>query len=184
MAILSAIGSRRRRWSAFLLATSVLAALAQPTIPENRVEAVYLVKFIDFVNWPDSAFSAPDSPLVIGVLGEDPFGRILDEVVDGETVKNRRVIVRRFRNVREVTGVQVLFIDESETSHIHSILRALKDQNVLTVSNIEGFGYGGGIVRFVVENNKVRFRINVDAAKRANLQISSKLLELAEIIHD
>ena len=105
-------------------------------------------------------------------------------MAEGETVKNRRVIVRRFRNVREVEGVQVLFIDTSEASRLHSVLRALQDQKILTVSDIDGFCEKGGIVRFLIEKNRVHFVINVDAAKRANLQISSKLLELAEIRHD
>jgi hypothetical protein len=184
MAILSSTRRRSRRWGALFLALGVLAAYAQTAVPEFKIKAADLVKFIEFVDWPNSAFSSAHSPLVIGVLGKDPFGRVLDTVVDGKIVKTRRVVVRRFRNVREVNGVQVLFIGASETGRLYSILPALENRSILTVSDIDGFCAKGGVVCFLIENNKVHFRINVDAAKRANLQISSKLLELAEITHD
>jgi hypothetical protein len=167
-----------------LLLLSVGLAGAQQLPKEFEIKAVYLVKFIRFVDWPEHVFAAPDSPLVIGVLGADPFGRVLDDVADSESVKNHHVVVRRFQNLKQVKDVQVLYIGSSENSHLHSILPELKDRNILTVSDLDGFSTKGGIVRFLLENNKVHFRINVDAARRANLQISSKLLELAQIDHD
>jgi hypothetical protein len=184
MALLSPIGRRSRSWGALLLAFSVLIAGAQEPTAALKIKAVYLVKFIQFVDWPDSAFPATDSPLVIGVLGADPFGHVLDEVAEGEIVKNHHVIVRRYRNLKAIDGPQVLFIGASETSRLHSILPALKYRNILTVSDMDGFSSNGGVVHFLIENNKVHFRINVDAARKANLQISSKLLQLAEIVHD
>ena len=108
----------------------------------------------------------------------------MEEASEGDVVKNRRVVIRRFRNAKDVSGVQVLFIDNSENGRLRSILPALADKDILTVSDIDTFCHHGGIVGFVTENNKVHFRINVDAAKRADLQISSKLLQLAQIEHD
>jgi len=183
MAILNST-ARCRFWGALLFALGVLISDAQGPPTEFEIKAVYLVKFVQFVDWPSSAFAAAESPLVIGVLGTDRFGRVLDDVANGEVINGHRVIVRRYRNVKEIEGTQVLFIATSEAAHLHSILAALKGQTILTVSDIEGFSYNGGIVRFLMENNKVHFCINVDAAKRANLQISSKLLQLAEIVHD
>lgn len=151
---------------------------------EFEIKAIYLVKFIQFVDWPSAAFAGENSPLVIGVLGSDPFGEVLDEVTRDEMIKNRRVTVRRFHNLRDVEGVQVLYVSSSERSRMHSILAAMSGRSVLTVGDVEGFSVEGGVVRFVTENRKVHFRINIDAAKRANLQISSKLLQLAEIVRD
>ncbi|HZM05288.1 MAG TPA: YfiR family protein [Candidatus Saccharimonadales bacterium] len=186
MAILRSLAGRSRIFASWLLALSTLVATAQSTetTAEYKVKAVYLIKFVQFVGWPASAFASGDAPLVIGVLGNDPFGRVLDEVPEGEVVKNRRVVIRRYRNIRDVDNAQVLFIGQSEAPRIRPILGELKGQSILTVSDIEGFSYEGGIVRFLMVNNKVRFRINVDAARDANLQISSKLLQLAEIVHD
>jgi hypothetical protein len=175
---------RRRFCAALWLALSVLLAGAEGPPREFAIKAVYLVKFIQFVDWPDSAFAAKESPLVIGILGTDHLDGALDEAAEGEAIKNHRVVVRRFHNVKEIDGVQVLFIDTSESKRLRSILSALKDRNILTVSDINDFSSEGGIVHFLIENNKVHFRINVDAAKKANLQISSKLLQLAEIVHD
>jgi len=186
MAILRSIAGRNRILASWLLALSTLVAAAQSTgtAAEYKVKAVYLIKFVQFVGWPASAFASGDAPLVIGVLGNDPFGRVLDEVAEGEVVKNRRVVIRRYRNIRDVDSPQVLFIGESEAPRIRPILGELRGRSILSVSDIEGFSYEGGIVRFLMANNKVRFRINVDSAKESNLQISAKLLQLAEIVHD
>lgn len=183
MALLGTIGRRCSR-AGVLLALSLLLIGAQGRPGEFDVKAVYLVKFVQFVDWPDDSFSKPDSPLVIGVLGMDRFGEVLDKVSAGEMVKEHPLQIRRFHNIKDVDNVQVLFIDSSEMSRIRSILNALKGKRVLTVSDIDSFSRDGGIVRFLTEKNKVHFRINVDAAKRAGLQISSKLLQLAEIVHD
>ena len=170
-----------------LLALGVFVAGAQGPPSEFEIQAVYLVKFIQFVDWPASAFPAEDSPLVVGVLGSDPFGGALDDMVKGEVVKQHRVVVRRFRNLREYKDskdVQVLYVSASEKSHLRNIVDSLRDRSVLTTSDLGDFSSQGGIVRFFIENKKVHFCINIDAAKRANLQISSKLLQLAEVVHD
>jgi len=170
-----------------LLALGVFVAGAQGPPSEFEIQAVYLVKFIQFVDWPASAFPAEDSPLVVGVLGSDPFGGALDDMVKGEVVKQHRVVVRRFRSLREYKDskdVQVLYVSASEKSHLRNIVDSLRDRSVLTTSDLGDFSSQGGIVRFFIENKKVHFCINIDAAKRANLQISSKLLQLAEVVHD
>ena len=170
-----------------LLALGVFVADAQGPPSEFEIQAVYLVKFIQFVDWPASAFPAEDSPLVVGVLGSDPFGGALDDMVKGEVVKQHRVVVRRFRSLREYKDskdVQVLYVSASEKSHLRNIVDSLRDRSVLTTSDLGDFSSQGGIVRFFIENKKVHFCINIDAAKRANLQISSKLLQLAEVVHD
>jgi hypothetical protein len=158
-----------------------LAGLAAPP-PEYQVKAVFLFNFTQFVEWPAGAFSGAQAPLVIGILGEDPFGAYLDETVRGETVNNRPILVKRYRRVEEIQDCQLLFISRSEAERLEQIFAALKDRSILTVGDIDGFARRGGMIRFVVEKNKIRFRVNLDAAKAGSLMISSKLLRSAKIV--
>ena len=154
---------------------------AQTAIPaEYQVKAVFLYNFARFVNWPPKAFPDPQAPLVIGVLGEDPFGAYLDETVRGERVNNRVLMVQRYRRVGEIRACHVLFISRSESDRLESIFAALRGRNILTVGDTDDFAARGGMIRFATEKNKVRMYINRDAAKAAGLEISSKLLQLAE----
>jgi len=171
-----------------LIAFTVLMLLGAPlpaqtaATPEYQVEAVFLFNFTQFVEWPPDAFTDSKSPIVIGLLGEDPFGTYLDEAVRGEKIDGRALVVRRFRRLEDVLVCHVLFISQSEAADLDRILSELKGRALLTVSNLESFSRRGGIVRFVNENNRVRLRVNVEAAKAARLTISSKLLRVAEIV--
>jgi hypothetical protein len=157
-------------------------AFAQATVSrEYQIKAVFLFNFTQFVDWPSGAFANPRAPLVIGVLGDDPFDGFLDDTVRGEKMNNHPLVVRRYRRVNEIEDCQVLFIGRTESRRLGRILAALKGRNILTVGDMEGFSRDGGVIRFVVENNRIRFRINVDAADAAHLTISSKLLRLAQI---
>jgi hypothetical protein len=176
---------RRGRLALVWLAAFALAAAAPAQTSSTReyqVKAVFLFNFAQFVDWPPAAFSDPQSPLVIGVLGKDPFDGALDDAVRGETVNARPLEVRRFKSVEEIRDCHVLFISGSESAHLDRILGALKGRNILTVGDTDGFAERGGMIRFVIEKNKVRFRINLDSAKAAGLTISSKLLRPAEIV--
>lgn len=149
---------------------------------EYEIKAIFLYNFAQFVDWPPGAFRDENAPVVIGVLGEDPFGTSLDEAVRGETVKGRPLVVRRFSRIEDVTTCHVLFISQSETARLGQIMAALKGRSILTVGDTEEFSRRAGMIRLATENNKVRLRINVDAAKAADLAISSKLLRPAEIV--
>jgi len=155
-------------------------ALAAPT--PAQVEAVFLFNFSQFVDWPPQAFSAPDAPIVIGVLGEDPFGATLDEVVRGEVVKGRALIVRRFQSIEQLTDCQILFVGRTQRNHLAPTLAMLKGRSILTVSDLDGFARDGGMIRFVLMDNKIRLRVNLEAAKAAGLTLSSKLLRPAQIV--
>jgi hypothetical protein len=163
----------------FLAASLALADGAPDR--EHRVKAVFLFNFAQFVVWPDSAFSGPDDPLVVGILGDDPFDTYLDEVVHGEKVNNRPIQVKRFRKVEEVKDCQVLFVSASETPRVESILTALKAQHVLTVGESQEFFRHGGMVNFATENGTIRLKINLDEVQEAGLSVSSKLLRLADV---
>jgi hypothetical protein len=165
---------------AFALGPSARAQTAVSS--EYQIKAVYLFNFAQFVDWPATAFPTPETPLVIGILGKDPFDGSLEEAVRGETVNHRPLVVRRYNRVEDVFDCHVLFISRSETDHLSRIFTALKGRNILTVGEVEGFADQGGMIRFITEKNRVRFKINVGSAKAASLTISSKLLRPAEVI--
>jgi hypothetical protein len=166
---------------AALLALVALPGRAQaPT--EYEVKAVFLFNFSQFVDWPATAFADGRSPLSICVLGSDPFGATLDEIVRGETVNGRTLAVRRYQSLDRVRGCHILFIDRSQDAQLEAILAALRGRSVLTVGDFEGFTRRGGMIRFVTVGNKIRLRINLAAAQAANLTISSKLLRPAQIV--
>jgi hypothetical protein len=150
--------------------------------PEYQLKAVFLFNFAQFVEWPASAFPAPDTPLVIGVLGEDPFGSYLDETVRGETVHGRPLEVRRYRAAGEIGPCHILFVSKRDPGRLDVLLDSLKGRSILTVGDFEGFASHGGMIRFVTDRNRIRLRINLDAARAANLTLSSKLLRPAQIV--
>jgi hypothetical protein len=165
-----------------LLAPSWFAVAEERPISEYQLKAVFLFNFTQFVDWPADTFSSADQPVVIGVLGDDPFGSYLDETVRGERVNNRSLLIRRYHSDKELGECQVLFISQSEAGRLDDILQRLNNRSVLTVSDSPGFGQRGGMVLFVMEDHHVRLRINADAAKAAHLTISSKLLRAADIV--
>jgi hypothetical protein len=149
---------------------------------EYQVKAVFLFRFAQFVEWPPSAFPEPHTPLVIGVLGQDPFGTYLDEIVQGETVNDHPLAVQRYATVEEITTCHILFISRSEDDRLERVLVGLKGRDILTVGDVERFSARGGMIRFVTEHGRIRLRINLKAAEAANLKLSSKLLRPAEIV--
>lgn len=161
-----------------------LATLGAQTAPPNeyQLKAVFLFNFTQFVEWPREAFADPDEPLIIGVLGADPFGPYLDQTVQGEKINGRAIEVRRYRSVAEIQACHVLFISQSETARLRDILPRLRGRSILTVGDSEGFAQGGGMIRFMTDKNRIKLRVNVDSAKEARLTISSKLLRAAEIV--
>jgi hypothetical protein len=166
-----------------LLFSSGLDLIAQtPSALEYQVKAVFLFNFAQFVDWPTNALPEPQTPLIIGVLGEDPFGAYLDEIVRGEKVNGRPLVVQRYHRVEEVKTCHILFISRSETERLEPILGSLRGRSVLTVGDAIGFAQRGGMIRFMTEKNKIHLRINLEAAKAASLTISSKLLRPAEIV--
>jgi hypothetical protein len=168
----------------FLLVANSLKLSAQPAVSaEYQIKAVFLFNFARFVDWPAKAFPDADSPFVIGILGDDPFGSYLDETVRGERVNGHPLTVQRYRRLSEVKACQVLFISRSEADRLDQILASLRGRSILTVGDTDDFVAHGGMIRLATEKNKVRMHINLDAVKAANLAISSKLLRVAEVQH-
>lgn len=147
---------------------------------EYQVKAAFLLNFIKFTEWPPTAFTASDSPISICILGADPFGDALDQVVAGESVNGKKVAVERLKRAPSAKACQVLFISKTE-KNIDKILPTL-GPGVLTVGDEENFIRDGGMISFVIENRRVRFDINQTAATNAALKLSSKLLSVARSV--
>ena len=165
-----------------LLLYLLIIPLGNAATPEYQIEAAFLFNFTQFVEWPAAAFQDPKSPLVIGVLGEDPFGSYLDDIVRGEAVNGHPLMIERYRSAQDIRRCHILFIADSERKNFNATLLGLKGQHVMTVSNLEGFARVGGIVRFRVVDSRLRFLVSIDAAREAQLIISSKLLKHADVI--
>lgn len=172
-----------------LVATVLLSGLGIPARPaaaaeahEYREESVFIYYFTQFVSWPATAFADAKAPFVIGILGRDPFGAYLEGAVRDQRADGRQIEIRRFSKVEEVKLCHILYVSRSQEADLGHVLWALGKRSVLTVSDIDGFSRAGGMIRFLTEDNKVRFRINVDAAESAGLVISSKLLRPSDII--
>lgn len=158
------------------------ASWAGAAAPEYQIKAVFLFNFTQFVEWPPESFPAADAPFVIGVVGEDPFGAHLDDAVRGESVKGRAVVIRRQQRDDDLSVCHVLFVSASEAGHVSAILRKLQGRSVLTVSDMDGFARGGGMIHFLTAQKKIGLQINLEAARNAKLSISSRLLRSAEIV--
>jgi hypothetical protein len=149
---------------------------------EAQVKAVFLFNFAQFVGWPPTAFPDTASPLVIGILGDDPFEGFLDQTVRGEHVRGRAFQVQRYHSVDEIKTCHVLFIGTPAGARLDDVLANLRSKPILTVSDDARFAERGGMVRLVTDHSRIRLQINVDAAQAASLTISSKLLRVAEIV--
>ena len=175
--------ARRARWRAFalLVIAAGLGGAAAP-VSEYQLKAVFLFHFAQFVEWPATAFSKPNAPFVIGVLGKDPFGADLDDVVRGETIDGHPLIVERYHDVRQIRDCQILFIPATELVDLDEILTALKGRSTLTVTDANDKQPRGVMIGLITQDSRIRLRIDVEAAKASNLTISSKLLRPAEIV--
>jgi hypothetical protein len=178
VAILTAHTSRARLVALLLIAARCWAA--PPS--EYQVKAVFLFNFAQFVEWPAQAFPDPQTPFIIGILGEDPFGPDLDAVVRGEKIDKRSLVIERYRNIGELHNCNILFIGQAEARQLPHILEVLKGRSILTVTDAQDGDPSGVMIRLVTRSNRIRLRIDVGAARAGNLVISSKLLRPAEIV--
>jgi len=164
-------------------ASGVVPANADPSIPlEYQIKAAYLYKFTRFVEWPEEALPDTLSTITIGVLGEGDMYAALESIVKGKQVKGRRLGIKHFGKAEDLVFCHVLFIGRSEKIRLREILEILKGQSTLTVGEEERFARSGGMINFIIVENRVRLEINVRAAEEGDLKISSRLLTLARIV--
>jgi len=153
-----------------------------PKAQEYDLKAALLLNFARFVEWPATAFANASTPIVIGILGDDPFGVSLDTLVAGETVRNHPLVIRRYSSVDQADSCHILFVSSSEGTKLGHISEVLAHRSVLTVGDTKDFAAHAGIIGFELVQRRLRLWINVTAATDAQLTISSKLLRQAEIV--
>jgi hypothetical protein len=169
----------------YITASITLNSYAKPQPPsEYQLKSAFLYNFAKFVQWPAESFADDQAPLIFGILGKDPFGKVIDQTIRDKTFKDRELSIKRFEKIEDVAVCHILFISSSEEKHLAKIMAILKDSSILTVGEVKEFAERGGVINFVIVENKIRFEINVEAAERAKLKISSKLLKLAKIVKD
>lgn len=153
-----------------------------PAPKEYQVKAALLLNFAQFIQWPAAALPTPEAPIVVGILGEDPFGNMLEQAFQDESIDGRKLEIKRSRQIDDLKSCQMLFISKSENARLAEVLASLKDQGIVTIGEVDQFGERGGIINFYLEAGKVRFEINSDMAQRRGLKINAQLLKRAKII--
>ncbi len=175
----------RVRWEMFLIGV-VLCSLAVGTqaqsAGEYQVKAAFLYNFAKFVEWPPSSFSDASAPLQICVFGQDPFGQELRGITNEKTVNGRKLEVRHVVDLQHARSCHILFIASAQRTSMKRILEGLRGASVLTVGDTKGFAEQGGMINFVLENDRVQFEVSRKAAEQAGLKISSKLLSVAKLV--
>lgn len=188
--------SRRTRVIAFVALLCVLAVCRQRTSPswcgpiqaeaptsnEYSIKAAYLNNFARYVKWPDNTFKDADAPLCIAVLGEDPFGKVLDDTFKGKTSGTHPIAIKRFESIEKLGDCQLLFVPASEEKNLARLRESTKDKPVLLVTDSLASAENGAHIGFYVEKSKVRFAINTESLKASKLEASSELLKLARIL--
>ncbi len=157
-------------------------AAETPASKEYQIKAAFLYNFTKFVEWLPDSFEGPDTPIVIAVAGKAPCAAELEQAVKDRTVNGRKILVKTAETPAAAKGAHVLFLSASEDSRLEEWLGAVRKAGTLTVGETEPFAKAGGIIRFVLEGDKVRFEINMDSAERAGLKISAQLQKLAKTI--
>ncbi len=177
--------SGSKRWSCIGLAILVLLptlGLGGRQSEEYEVKAAFLLNFAKFVEWPSKAFPDSKSPFVIGIVGVDPFGDALPQLIKRQTVQQRPIVIRRFKVAEDFSGCHILFLSRSLAAQTDHVLERMKELPVLTVSEREDFVQRGGVIGFAHADKAVRFDINVQAAAAVDLKVSSKLLAIARVV--
>lgn len=165
-----------------LLFRAANVAGGEVSMTEYQVKALFLLNFTKYVDWPPVSFAGTNTPIIIGLYGEDKFGDALKQAVEGKTISGRRIILQRFEKDDESGKCHILFISDSEKKRLGEILDKIRALPVLTVGETDQFMEQGGVINFVKKEGKIRLEINLDAARQAKLEISSKLLSVADVV--
>jgi len=171
-----------RALSAVLL--GILSAAIGPaqTFNEYQVKAAFLYSFAKFVEWPPQTFSSRSAPMAICVLGEDPFGNFLDDAVRGKTVNDRQLTVHRLPYLPSLPECKILFVAASERRQMSAVLAAVSAPGLLTVGDTPEFTAQGGVIGLRLDGERIRLTVNLAAAEKANVRISSRVLSLATLV--
>jgi len=178
------------RWCMLLLLAGLLLTDEQvafsadaPVSKEYQLKAAFLYNFTKFVEWPSHRFAQTNSPIVIGVLGRNPFGDELEKIVKDRKVNGRDILVTNITASAGVKAVHMVFISAGEEELWRETLASLRNTAVLTVGESAVFAQTGGMINFTLQADKVRFEINQDPAETAGLKLSAQLLKLATAVN-
>lgn len=150
-----------------------------------KIKAAYLFNFAKFVDWPETSFTNSTAPFVIGLVGEDPFGQLLDDVFLSRSVNGRGFAIRRFSREENPENCHILFVSSSEKARLPDLMRALQSKPVLTVSELDRFGQAGGMISFKLvggQVKQVKLETNPEAAVLGGLKLSSKLIAISTVV--
>jgi YfiR/HmsC-like len=170
-----------------VLGASPLAAARQEgsaASPEYMIKAAYLLNFARLIEWPRDAFATADSPVTIGIIGDDPFGSALDLTVEGKRISNRRIAIQRLQWNQDLRRCHILFMSASESLRIGELASRVAGLPILIVGDTSRLATRGATINFTIEDDRVRFEVNVDAARRARLNVSSQILRVAKIVRE
>lgn len=186
MRLVSGFRGRLTAGSLLLACVATLAWVqsARATRDEYEVKAAFLINFARLVEWPDSARPAEQEPLVISVLGGDATLVPIHRGIGETRVGSHSVSVRRISGPTEVPGSHIVFVGREDGGNLEALFLAATEHSVLAVGEAEGFAKRGGAINFFTEESKLRFEINLEAARRAGLEISARLLRLAVLVED
>jgi YfiR/HmsC-like len=155
---------------------------ADSSLPEYQVKALYLYNFTKYVDWPTNAFAASNTPIIIGLYGESKLGEALTSVVAGKTIGGRTIAIRVIESMDDSVPCHILFISDAESPRMRQILARIGALPILTVGEDAAFAQNGGIINFVLKNGYVRLEIDLPAARKAGLTLSSRLLAVADVV--
>ena len=167
----------RRVLGMLLMAASLCVRAADSDTLEYPIKAAYLYKFGNYVEWPRQAFAGAASPLNLCVVGDDPFGSLLDSAVEGQHIDGRAIALRRLKAIGRDSGCHILFLGIADPQRAGQALETVRGEAILVVSDARSGA--PGTIQFVLKDNRVRFNIDDDMARGSGLTISSKLLALA-----
>ena len=191
MALLMHTHTRRvflRATFAVLASVAAVAGLCIPVDAQradvDEVKAAFVFQFANYVQWPNSTFETDSAPVVIGIVDNEKIIKALSTSVQGKTVGKRSLKVIAITSEEEAQHCHILFIDHSDDKRVDDYIAAVRNKPVLTVSSDENFTEEGGVIRLFEQQGKLRFEINADEVERAQITISSKLLSLAQVVHD
>ena len=176
------LGINRWRTTRLLSGILLAAMVSAGTVDEYQVKAAFLYNFAKFVEWPPEAFRSDKEPLRICILGANPFGSSLSDVLRGKTVLGRPIALADLTEPTQAADCQIVFVSESDRKRVRLILKTLPRTGVLTVSESDGFAARGGMVNITRQSGHLGFEINADVASDARLRISSRVLQLARIV--
>jgi len=165
-----------------MFSSSTTVWAAKQRFDENQVRAAFLYNLTNFIIWPENCFPADDSPFVITILGKNPFGGSLKNIVADEKVGTHPIVIKQIKSLKSLSATQILYIHNKFVKNIEPIIREMRHPGMLTVSDLPGFAEAGGAVNLLIRNKRLILELNIEAARKNGVRFSSKLLRLATIV--